>query len=543
MARTVAPGNAPEITTPQYKIEKPDFSQLDKLGTYLIKASDNNFKLYSDMLYKTESAKLFQQYSDKPMELSAALGKLPEMFKDLPEDLQEEMTRKIYIDSVGLVQKAQNNFLVAQDQQNKQNALGSAEMSKALMEQQYQNILQNHISPKEQKDEISNEIFGTQYNNLDAIADLQDHNGKYMFSDAQRKAFRNIDNLEYDGFRQFVDTMILNDNEDLQQTKDYYTKFVLAPDRFMKENYMNRETYDKSRTYIEKELKRAGAEIKEARFNQNMLEAMSLQLENTPGRIQALKDAGWDPKLLDSIEKTNAKFDAIDPSKVNSPIGMIVALETVNNWKRLPEVQTEEEKLLTLAEGTQALDEIADWCVNSGASQKHCDQVRKMVVAKEQDRMYSQMLEQFGEITHSFGTVIPDLNRKLDLIRTADTKESLGDKITHYTPGPISYVTEKIKHPEKVLSDDELERLGQLNEALAIAEETGRLALRAGDLDAYYKAQSDLSKKAAMIKYDKFITATQWADWEKNPEKPVKIGAKMVKIIGFTDDGEIIAEE
>ena len=517
MARNVTPGNPPKIEANLVNVKAPDFSAFDKLGDAQINAANTNFKLYADNLIKTESAKLYEKYKTDPIQLTNALAKLPEMLKGLPEEIQDEMNAKLYLQGVSLVQKANNNKLVQTDIQNKQLTDAGINQSKATLAETYQNILQNHISPAEKKDEVMNDIFLQERMNLNNYADLKDYNGKNVYSESQRKQISNIDDLELEGFKKFFDTMLLNDNDELQNSKDYYTKFLLAPERFMAENYMNRDTYDKARAYAEKELKRAGAEIKSAKFNQSYDEAMALQVEDLPGVKQRLKDSGIiDKSFIKNIEKTTAKFSTIDPSVVESPVVMLDMLSIVNSWDAAP-AQTEQEKLEVLATGTMALDLLATYGQKYGMSEKTINQAKQMVVMKEQNELYGNMIKNFGEITQSFGIKIDGVTEKLKSVQKDDTGS---------------------------IDKKEIQKLTKLNQILAVAEDLSRNAIRTGNMEEYNRIQKELSFSVAQLKYEDYLLGQDWVDWQQNPETPFSLpDGSIIYISSVTPLGDIIIKQ
>lgn len=521
MARTIAPGNPASVQPVNVNIPDIDLEIFDKLGDAKIKSAMQNFNLYATSTVNLESQKLYQQYKDNPIALANALSKLPSMFKDLPPAVQNDMKQKLDSVAIPMVMKAQTNQQNAINKQNKTLGYSGIDTSKQIMAQVYQNILKNHISKAEDKQPINNDIFLQQAANLNNIADMQDSSGLYMYSESERKKMRNIDDLELAGFKQFFDTMLINDNDNLEKSKDYYTKFLLAPERFMKENYMNRETYDKARAYAEKELKRAGADIQKAKFNQSVMEAMSLQIEDAPGKVAELQAKGFDKALVKNIETVNVKFNDIDPSIPETPLTMLNMLGIINSWEKSPNVSTDEDKLMTLAQGTAVLDSLAQYGQKYGLSPQNVEKARKMVVMKEQNRLYGDMLNHFGEITQSFGTAIPNMQQKLARVRG---EKAEGKNITF-------------------LSDMEMRKLMELNNELAKAEDISRNALRNGDMTTYYQTQQNLSKKVAQIKYSDGITNTTWAEWEANPEKPIEAYGRMIKVIGFTQNGDIIVEK
>ena len=516
MARQIAPGNPSEIAAKLVKVDMPDFSKLEDLGDAKIKAANTHFKLYAENLINTESAKAYDQFKTDPIQLSNALGKISEMLDGLPDDVKDPMKYRLYLNGTALVQKAQNNHLLVQDAENKVNADKSAYQSKVLMSQTYQTILQNHISKAEDKDTVANDIFLEQQMNLNNLADLQNSQGKNVYSESQRKAMRNVDDLELEGFKQFFDTMLLNDNDELQQSKDYYTKFILAPERFMAENYMNRETYDKARAYAEKELKRAGAEIKAARFNQSVREATELQVSDLPGRIEALRESGQlDKALIDNIEKVNVKFNDIDPSKAETPTAMIELLGMINNMEYNPSPSTEADQQKILEQGTATLDSIADYAQTYGLSPEKARQAREMVVNWETNTAFAPVLK-------NFSTIIDGFESKLATVRAESTGKNRGKYVTQWDG----------------LSDREQIQLIRLNNLLAVSTDKINQQIRQGDWAGVRETQRQVQQGAAKIKYDDF----DWASAEQNPDAPVYYRGRMVKFKNFTFDGDVVFE-
>ena len=522
MVRTVAPGTPQSNDVKLQKIPRLDFSAFEKMGDAQIKAGLTNAKLYAQNLLSTEQQKLFEQYSADPIMLSNALGKLPDMISDLPQEVQDEMNLKLYTSNIGLVQKAQNNQLVLQDQQNKAYADQNINDIRATILENYTNVMKNAMSPADMKNNVANDIFLSQVDDLQTMSAIKDHNGKDIYSDTQKKAILNVSDTQLEAGKQFVDQMILNDDDELSQTKDYYQKFVLAPERFMADNYMNRKTYDDFRAYVEKQMKQAGADIKNMRHKQTMAQAMSLQMDNAPGTLEELRKSGWiDGKIVDQIEKTNVKFNELDPSKTETPIAMLDLLQIVNSWTRLPDDATEEQRMLILAEGTAALDGIADYAQKYGLSPDSVKRARQMIVMKEQDVLYGQLFNNFGMITQSFGSEIPDMEKKMNFIRGISTGNLKG----------VDYV---------VPTEQEMIKLGKLSEVLAVATDMSREAIRTGDTNAYNQIQANLRKQVAQIKYNGVIKGYMWEEYARNPDYTFVLDdGTSFQIAGFTATGDI----
>lgn len=488
MARTVKPGSPVTSTAPQYQVKMPDFKQLDELGDAKVKAGLQSFEVYADTLIKTEAAKLYQQFHNDPIQLSNGFTKLGSMLDGLPKEIQDEYRNKMYLTGVALVQKAQQNQIEEQDAQTKVNADTNTEISKQLLSQSYQNVLKNATAKKEDYDEVANSIFLQQVMTLNDIADLKDATGRNMYSESQRKKIRNIDDLELEGFKQFFDGMLINDNDKLDASTEYYQKYLLAPERFMKDNYMNRETYDKVRAYAEKELKRAGAEIQKMKFKQSVRDYTETQIEDLPGRLTALKEAGILPKeMINKLEKTNLKFNEIDPSKPESPVALINTLELLRQFNfRMPTTEAEQQEILET--GTRALDMIADLGKEYGLSEKTIDITRKNIVLLETDAAWKPVLDNFGAIIDNF-------DRNLARTRAMQTKSTGEGKLRALTRLDGMSNTESRKYIE-------------LNELLANSMVNMHNAIRAGDTEALRKIQRETQVSAAKMLYD-------WVDWEQ----------------------------
>lgn len=518
MARQIAPGTPSEINANLVDVKMPSFDAFDKLGDAQIKAANENFKLYADNLISVESAKLYEQFKTDPIQLSNALGKLPDMLNGLPEEIQDQMKNKLILKSVALVQKAQENHLTAQDEENKQRANLSIDQNKAQASLTYQSVLQNHISKAEDKNPVMNNVFLESVMGLNDLAELKNHNGKEVYTEQQRKAIRNIDDLEYAGFKQFFDTMLVNDNDNLEQSKDYYTKFILAPERFMQENYMNRDTYDKVKAYAEKELKRAGADIKKARFNQSIKEATELQMADLPGKIAYLKEQGLlNSDLIGNIEKVNVKFNEIDPSKAESPIAMINLLQIMNSQKYMPAPRTEAEQQEILEKGTATLDAIADYAQTYGLSPDKVRTIREAVVNMETNTAFAPILQNFGDIVDNF-------QRKLNIVRRRSTgKGGLGTFLLDLTS-------------IDGMSNEEEIKMITLNNLLAQATDQMNAQIRAGDWAGVRQTQRAVQKQAARLKEN-------WIDWEVADSDKNAVFLKngqYVRPVSNTENGDII---
>ena len=299
---------------------------------------------------------------------------------------------------------------------------------------------------------------------------------------------KNPENEILEGFKQFFDGMLLNDNDDLKNSTDYYTKFMLAPERYMADNGMSRAVYEKAKAYAKKELERAGADIKHAKFNQSVKEYTSLQLQDLPGTIESLRESGLLPKeMINQMEKVNVKFNEIDPSKTESPVALINTLQLLKELSfKKPTTEAEQQEILEA--GTRALDMIADLGKEYGLSEKTMDIARRNVVLLETDAAWAPVLDNFNAIIDNF-------DRNLARTRATQTKSSGAGKWYALTRWDG-------------MSNEESRKYMELNNLLANSMVQMHNALRVGDNEALRKIQRDTQVEAAKMLYD-------WVDWEE----------------------------
>lgn len=518
MARQIAPGSAPEIKAPAYKVPQPSFEALDKLGDAQIKAANTNFKLYANGMLKNESAKLYEQFKNDPIKLTQALSKLPDMVADLPEDIRDEAVYKFALDSSTLIRKAHDNQQKLYDEQNKQMTAAGIEQSRQSISDAYQNVLQNHISAAEDKDRRANTIFLQEKINLNDFSDLKNSEGKNVYTEEQRKKIRDIGDVELEGFKSFFDKMLLNDNDNLESTQRYYKNFILAPDRFMKENFMDRNTYEAARKYAKQELERAGVNIKKARFNQSLRDALALQVENLPEKMQQLKDDGIiDKKILNQIESATAKFDEIDPAKVESPFAMIDMLKIMNGMQDNPAPKNEAEQQAIIEQGAITLDRIAEYGKAYGISPETLRKTRESVVNIESNAAFAPVIRNFSDIISNFEYKNQLVRKKLE------NKSFSGAMANLFGTG---------------INPEEERKLVQLNQLFAQGMDRMNNQARNGDFNGIKQTQKQIQEGAARINYD-------WVDWDgydKGNPQPKQHNGKMVKPVSITFDGDVVFE-
>lgn len=519
MSRTVKPGTPNAYDVKLNKVPSVDFSAFEKIGDAKINAANANFKLYAKNLLAQEQQRLFEQYKADPIMLSNALEKLPEMISDLPEDVQAEMKANLQLNSISLVQKAQENQFVATDLETLNNANKNINDARIMLANSYSGVLRNAAAPVDERNEIPQGQYINSLLELDELAQLKDHNGKDFYSEAQKKKILNVSDVQLESAKQYVDQMILNDDSNLSKTKDYYTKFVLAPERFMKDNFMTRDVYDKFRTYLEKQMERAGVKKNELKFNQSVMEATALQQRDLPGTIKDLLDEGiLDKGLVKRIEGTNVKFNDIDPSKAESAATFINAIKIITDQKYLPIPQSQEDQQKVLEQGVIALDSIAEYAQTYGMSPENVKRLRETVVTLETNAAFAPILENFRQIIDNF-------DEGLTIARNRSTSKAIIKDIMNETGIKDSKIAIKVK---------------ELNDLLAVGTDNINALIRNGDWQGVRAEQRRIQKEAAKIKY------RDWIDFEDYALKPdmtfTSPNGRVVKIKDFTFDGDIMFE-
>lgn len=526
MVSQIAPSNAPDINAEKFKVPEVSFKAFEQTGDHLINSANNNFKLFANIAYKQQSADAYRQFSTDPVQLANALSNIQNnILPDaMPEDLKQAFITQMTIDNIGLVQKAKDNQEVLIDQQNKENAAALAQDNADRAEELYKAVLQNHHATAENK----NDIAPISYQNLllqqRGIAELKDRKGKYVYSEAQRKKLTQMGDVQTVAFKNYFDEMILNDDDKLTEATNYYQKFILAPERFMEENFMDRKTYDAAKAYAQKALRQAGIDIKGMKFNQSVKDALALQVENLPERLQNLKESGIiSNNLIKQIEKTNVKFDSVDPAKIESPFAMLNALDIIAQFDAQPTAKTDEAQIAVLQNSWNAQAALADYANTYGLSDKNIKTTRSAIAIKTANQMYGDEIDRMSTCKQSFGSCIPNMNKRLNQYR----EQSIAGRTI-----------------ENIFSPTEQRKLGEFNDLLQQHMINIDAAVRSGDVKAYSQEQYDFAKNAARIKYSDVISPAKWTEWEKNPDTILQTNGKFYKIKNIdTENFDLVIEE
>lgn len=527
MARTIAPhGNQiPEaLNIPDNPI---DVRPIQALAKQKLDVANTNFTLYAEGIIKTQTADAFNKFKNDPIQLSNALAKIPESLSDLPEEVQNKFKPRFYLESVGLVQKAEQNRLAELEKQNIERTQDEIATIQPLLAQNYEVVLDNHIQPLETKNQIANDSYVMELQRLKELSELKNANGKYVFSATQRKQLANPADMQLNAFKSYIDQKIINDDDELTATKDYYTKFILAPERFMKENYTDRNTYDAMKKYAESAIKRAGGDIKKARFNQSVSEAMALTVANSPAKLQYLKESGQINKsLIKSLENTTVKFDNLDYSKPVTPLGIFDAID-IASTSQLQAGTRESDRIDTLVSTIRAQDALAEYADTYGFSKKDTDMMRQAITLKAVDVNFANFMNKIENIRSRFGndTGISPIER----VRSTPNNRLYN--------APLRTFGDWSNFDRMNIADRN--KYTMINNVMAQAIDAAIMATRTGNQDQlpiiFEKANREITKLNNPY--------VNWAAYEQNPDALLQVNGSTGRIRGFNDDGTFIWEE
>lgn len=304
MARQIAPGTPDRIDAPQVKVGKIDTTLLDKIADDKIRAANNNFKLYAEALVTSESQKIYDQFKSDPVNLANALGKLPDMLSDLPEDIQAEMGKKIALNNISLVGKAQDNYDRKIREQTKVNAIKVAENKGQSISNDFFNLLVYHTTPEELRRPVDVEIYATNRVNLAEMADMKDDKGNPLFTEKQQAKMKMPSDAILEGFRQFIY------RPDLKQLQQWYEDIFQNRDKFIADMGIDSNIYDTMGKEIMQRIRQLknsdGIKIK----TQAMFETAALIKEGLDKtKIEELRKNSNAPKsLVDKAVKLNEEI-------------------------------------------------------------------------------------------------------------------------------------------------------------------------------------------------------------------------------------------
>lgn len=332
MARTIAP-EAPSAVEPvNVKTPDIDLSELDKMGDKKIKTANDNFRLYATTTANVEAMKAYEQYKDNPIALANALSKLPEMFKDLPESIQDEMKGKLTNNSISLINKAQANQQKAINRQNKVLAHTNARLNMDQLADDYFNVLGDITAPDSEKKPVIRDIYYQHRADLEALVNITDENGNPLFTETQREKMLMPKEALVSGFRNFIYRPNLKDLEKWDQ--DVFQN----RDKFMEETGIDADTYDamekamtariKQLKDTDRKIKKTQAEIETAELIKTGDEMKAKILEENPDVNKKLVKRAVD------LNKKIIKEHWYDPNRESDPGAVLSVIASIGEIAR-----------------------------------------------------------------------------------------------------------------------------------------------------------------------------------------------------------------
>lgn len=387
MARQVAPGTPGEINALNIKQPTVDLSIFDEFGDEKIKAATAGFKLYAETTAKAESQKLYEQFKNDPIGLSNALEKLPTMFKDLPESMQDEINSKLYLDSVSLVSKARANQEKLQLAEYKRNAYADAQLSINQLADDTFNVLRFMTAPAEEKRSIDYDIYKAHRQNLNQLSQLTDEEGKPLFSETQRSKMMMPKEAFINGFKQFVYRM----EED--QLKDWDKNVFQNRDQFKQMLGIDDDAYDTAVTVVTKQLKALKDNADREIHGQAWHDAAALISGPTEIAIEKAKSYDFaNKKAIDAIVKASKQTvldEYYNPNRTTTPGAFLNAFNEFaeiiqnNDWSY-------DGRMETLEKAGDALTNLASIAKEYNLPPEKVEALKNTIVKTITDKMAQQ---------------------------------------------------------------------------------------------------------------------------------------------------------
>lgn len=389
MARQIGPGNPGEIPVLNIPEKEINLDVFDKIGDAKIKQATQNFELYASTTLKAETQKLYEQYHDNPMALASALEKLPSMFDELPEGLRNKYTQRLFADSVSLVSKARANQEKAIAKQNNQMARMGMALSMDQISEDFFNVMTYITAPDAEKRDIDMDIYNSHRQELMALSNMTDEDGKPLFSETERSKMLMPKEAQVAGFKQFINRM------EHDQLKEWTQNIFQDQTRFMNMTGTDEDVYETMDGLVLKRLRDLQDTKQRVLHGQAYYDAAHLITEPTALNIEKAKASGIVPeKLINNLVEQSKKTTAAtyyDPTKRTGPGAFVGALNQFatavkdNDWSDEGRIQT----LETAANTLTYLDAVAK---ESNMDPKKVDEIKQSVFKAITDRNAQEVL-------------------------------------------------------------------------------------------------------------------------------------------------------
>lgn len=328
MAGNIAPGTPQTPQALKIDVPKVDFSIFGKMADSSIKSAAKNYELYAQTSWAQLSKAAYNNNPNDPIQLGQTLlaGAREILPDDMPEDLRNQFMARFELDGLSLISKAEQNQNKQIDLQNQQFAQANINNLLERIEDDYMGVLQYNIAPGEDKRPIDIEIYNQNAMQLAELANIRDSKGNYVFNESTRRDYTTLSGRKLNGAKRFFDDLLLTNVED---ARDYYTKYMLNKEEFVNQSGMDRDTFDKFQRYAAAELKRAGEEVTSAVFNRTRYETARLQTAYIDEKINLWEKQGILPQDVIDVLKSNDV--AHSPIEIASQEKFLEALNNASN--------------------------------------------------------------------------------------------------------------------------------------------------------------------------------------------------------------------
>lgn len=542
MARTIGP-MAPSPVQP-VKVDIPEFDLqiFDKIGDVKIKNATQNFQLYASTASNAEAQKVYQKFKNSPIALANALSKIPEMFSELPQSVQDHMKNQLDKTAISLVTRAQANQEKAIVKQNKLMAQANAALGTNQIADDYFNVLRYITSPNDEKRPIDMAVYQAHRDQLAKLVNLTDEDGKPLFSETQREKMLMPKDATVAGFKQFINRM------EYDQLVDWDKNYFQDQTKFMDDTKIDSDTYESMSTALEKRLKALKDTKTRELHGQAYYDSMHLITEPTQLNIEKAK--GYDftddkaiDKLVDAAKKTTVGA-YYAPDKKTSPTAFLQTyLSVADLIQNIPDNMSEEEHSKLVAATADAMTQLSAIAKETNLDPEYTDRIKQTLQKALTDKQSRKALVDAGFANrvsplNAFmeDVEVPEINQNLTPMQEAiaKTNKLLGidrskERRKQYSMSALyqSNINQLQKDAAKQYNDD-----------LAIAA----LYHLAGEEDKFLQASAQADRN-----YDKKMASSivksesEWQRLEKAlaEGKPaiVKYMGRTLEFRGFTNDG------
>lgn len=508
MARTVKPGKPEEIKAQQFKVTTPDFSGFEEAGDAEIKAANQNFKLYAEALTANEANKIYEQFSDDPIQLANALSKVPEMLKDLPDEVAADAKKKLNLNSIAMIQKAETNRQAKDEKEAKINAERLAENTGQNIADNYFNLLTYLTAPDEDKRLVDVEIYAINRAGLADMADMRDAKGKYIFSEKERASMKMPSEAMLEGFKQFIY------RPELEQLQEWDKSVFANRDKFIRDTGIDNKTYDSMESALKARIKALQDDKTREIHGQAFYDAAELITQPIQDNIDKVKKDGIvSPKVVDKLVKVSKEATqttySYDPNRQTSPGALIESLHYFSDVMANNDWSYEgREKALS-----QASDAIMKLTATAKATNMS-PELRESVLTSIKDALRDkQSADALAPVFDSVVNIYP----MIDPI----SKDSFTEAYSKFGERQQQAKDAMLKGPDAFGGWAGAKRIATKNFDVNLFKTLNSYIVgRAnGDLTEYYNDVANLDRqfKRDLVGFMKF-SPTQWNNWEKDVE-------------------------